>query len=512
MRRTAASPARRSRLLPALGAALACAGLVGAQSAAASTAPSAPAGDPDASVVVGLVLEPDNLDILHTAGAAIDQALLDNVYETLVTASPSAEISPGLATLDISDDGLTYTLTLQDGVTFSDGKPLSSADVVWTLEQARYPGPDASAPAGSDAAAATDPDAPTAPGTSAGTLAAVDTIDAPDDSTVVLHLSQPDSDLAFKLSRRAGAVLEEGATDLETTAVGTGPFTLEDWSQGSSITLARNDTYWGEPAGVAEVVFQYFTDPNAAVSALQDGDADVLTAVGTELVGQFENDPDYTVTTGTTNGEFTLGFNNQGEALSDQRVRQAITQAIDKEAILQLYNGYGTIIGAPVPPTDPWYEDLTGLYPFDPDAARALLADAGYGDGLDLTYVVPSIYPSNVNDYIVAALGDVGIDVEVQSVEFPTWIEQVYTNHDYDMTAVLHVEAHDLANYANPDYYWLYDSPDVQDLIGQAKTSTDPDQTIELYREAAHQIAVDAPADWLILYDDIIVARAGVTG
>ena len=141
-------------------------------------------------------------------------------------------------------------------------------------------------------------------------------------------------------------------------------------------------------------MFQYFTDPNAAVNALLDGDADLITGVDSELIGQFEDNPDYVITNNPTNGEVTLGFNNTDEALSDQRVRQAITQAIDKQGVLDLNSGYGTMIGAPVPPTDPWYEDLTGLYPYDPDAARALLEEAGYGDGLELTFVVPNIYPA----------------------------------------------------------------------------------------------------------------------
>ena len=150
--------------------------------------------------------------------------LLDNIYETLLTSDDGGNVGPGLATLDVSDDGLTYTLTLQDGVTFSDGKPLTSADVKWSLDQARYPGApasDGSAPAASDATT------PSAPGNAAGNLASIATVDAPDDSTVVLTLAQPDNLLAFQLSQRGGAVLEEGATDLENSATGTGPFTLE---------------------------------------------------------------------------------------------------------------------------------------------------------------------------------------------------------------------------------------------------------------------------------------------
>jgi peptide/nickel transport system substrate-binding protein len=460
--------------------------VVAATSASATTVP---VGDPDATVVAGFVLEPENLDILHTSGAALDQVLIDNIYETLVKASPTGEISPGLATLEISEDGLTYTLTLQEGVTFHDGGPLTASDVVWTLEEARGE-----------------------TGVESGTLASIDTIEAPDDLTVVLTLTEPDNDLAFNLSRRAGVVLNEGATDLQNSTNGTGPFTLGEWSQGSFISLLRNDAYWGDPAQSAEVVFQYFTDPNAAVNAVLDGDANLITGVDSELVGQFEDNPDYVVTDNPTNGEVTLGFNNQDEALSDQRVRQAITQAIDKEGFLELSNGHGTLIGAPVPPTDPWYEDLTGLYPYDPDAASALLEEAGYGDGLELTFVVPNFYAARYSDYVVSQLADVGITVDLQAVEFPTWIEQVYTNHDYDLTYVIHVEPRDLDNYANPDYYWLYDSPEVQQLLADAKVAADPEEANELRRQAAEQIATDAPADWLILFHDLVVAEAGVSG
>jgi len=479
----------RSRRLVVTGAVLL--GLVaaaGAQQASATTEP-APAGDPDASVVLGFLLEPTNLDIIHQAGAALDQVLLDNVYETLVKSSPEGEISPGLATLEISEDQLTYTLTLPEGVTFHDGDPLTASDVVWTLEQTKEGG-----------------------GPGSVDLAGITTIEAPDDLTAVLTLGAPDSDLAFNLSRRAGVVLNEGAADLENSANGTGPFAFDEWNQGSSITLVRNDGYWGDVPQIADVTFQYFSDSNAAVNAVLDGEADLITGVDSELVGQFEDDPDYVVTSGPTNGEFTLGYNNADEALSDPLVRQAITQAIDKAGVLELFNGYGTLIGSPVPPTDPWYEDLTGVNPYDPDAARALLEEAGYADGLTLSFIVPNHYPTRVADFVVSQLADVGITLELQLVAFPAWLEQVYTNHDYDVTLVLHVEPRDIDNYANPEYYWQYNNPEVQQLLTDAGVSADPDQANELRREAAAIIAADAPVDWLLLASDLVVSRAGVTG
>ncbi|HET9666319.1 MAG TPA: ABC transporter substrate-binding protein, partial [Desertimonas sp.] len=156
--------------------------------------------------------------------------------------------------------------------------------------------------------------------------------------------------------------------------------------------------------------------------------------------------------------------------------------------------------------------DLSEVYPFDPDAARALLEEAGYADGLELSFVAPNIYPTYALDYVVSQLADVGITVNLETVEFPTWIDRVYVNHDYDLTVVLHVEPRDIDNYANPEYYWLYDSAEVQDLLGQARTTPDPEEFVELRRQAAAQVAEEAPAVWLLLYNDVTVARAGLSG
>ncbi|MGH9135037.1 MAG: ABC transporter substrate-binding protein [Ilumatobacteraceae bacterium] len=458
---------------------------------AGSTAPggSGPV-DVGAEVIVGAVLEPTSLDIVHTAGAALDQILLDNIYETLLTADASGAIQPGLAALpEVSDDGTVYTFAIQEGVTFHDGQPLTSADVVASLE----------ALAADDATGAED-------------LATIATITAPDDSMVELTLEQPDNDLLFNLTRRAGAVLPAGATGLESSAIGTGPFVFEQWNTGASITLGVNADYWGDVPSIAGVTFLYFTDPNAAVNAFTTGDVDILTGVNSDLVGPLQENPDYVVNEGTTNGEFTLGFNNSREPLADRNVRLAIRQAIDKEGVKALYNEFGTIIGGPVPPTDPWFEDLTDVAPYDPDASRQLLADAGYGDGLDLVLIYPNIYPTNVAEYVASQLADVGIDVEIQNVEFSVWLEQVYTNADYDLTAVLHVEPRDIANYANPEYYWRYDSGEVQQLIGDAKVAPTQDEATDLLRQAAREISEDSPVDWLLLYADLTVAHQGVTG
>ena len=259
------------------------------------------------------------------------------------------------------------------------------------------------------------------------------------------------------------------------------------------------------------MTFLYFTDPNAAVNALTTGDVDILTGVNSDLVGPLQDNPDFVVNEGSTNGEFTLGFNNERDPFTDESVRMAIRQAIDKEGVKQLFNGFGTIIGGPVPPADPWYEDLTDVAPYDPDAARAAIEEAGAA-GTELTLVYPNIYPLDVAEYVASQLADVGLEVTVETVEFSVWLEQVFTNKDYDMTVVLHVEPWDIANYANPDYYWQYDSSEVQELIEEAKTTLDPAESVELLKQAARQISEDSPVDWLLLVSDLTVSTPDVTG
>jgi len=458
----------------------------------ASTGDTAPAGDgdPDASVVVGAVLSPTSLDILHQAGAALDAVLLDNIYETLLTVDDEGAIGPGLAALpEVSDNGTVYTFTLEDDVTFHDGAELTADDVVFSLDELRGES-----------------------GNFAEDFATIDAVTAVDDLTVEITLTEPNSELSFNLTRRGGVVVQADAPDLENSAIGTGPFRFVEWDVGSSITMERNDEYWGDPATVAEVTFQYFTDPNAAVNAFTTGDVDILTGVNSDLVGPLQDNPDYVVNQGTTNGEFTLGFNNQQAPLDNRDVRQAIRQSIDKEGLLELYNGFGTVIGGPVPPTDPWYEDLTDSAPYDTEAARALLDGAGVAEGTTLRLVYPNIYPTNAAEYIASQLAEVGIEVEIETIEFSVWLEQVFANADYDMTVVLHVEPHDIDNYANPEYYWRYDSPDVQQLVGDARASSDPEESTELLKQAAQQIAADSPVDWLLLYADLTVSTPDITG
>lgn len=431
--------------------------------------------DPDATLQIGLVLEPTNLDIRHTSGAALEQILIDNIYEGLVSRTEDNEIVPRLASdFEVSDDGLTYTFTLNEGVTFHSGTALTSADVVASYEAVRT---DATLQGNAE-------------------FAAIASITAPDASTVQIVLTQPDQNFLFALTGPAGLVFQSGdTTDLKTAENGTGPFTLIRWNKGSTITFGRSETYWGEPAGVAEVEFHYIPDFTAGVNNALDGGVHVLTAVDPNLVSQLEDSGDFTLTTGRTTDKATLAFNNAKAPLDDVRVREALRLAIDHEALVDAV-GAGTTLYGPIPELDPGYEDLSDVVSYDPEKAKALLKEAGH-EKLDLTLTIPSFYGTTVPKVLISDFAKVGVTLEVDSVEFPTWLEDVYSNHDYDLSFVLHVEPRDFGNFANPDYYFGYDSSEVQDLYGRALQEVDPKQSAKLLAEAARVVSEDHAADWL---------------
>lgn len=458
-------------------------------SSSPSPSGSTAAADPDATVAVRLVLEPSNLDIRETAGAALDQILIDNVYQGLVSRTPDQEIVDTLASShEISADGLTYTFTLREGVTFHDGQELTPQDVVWSLQQVK------------DTATYRDSDR----------LKNVTSI-AANGQDIILTLSAPDSTLLWNLTGRAGLVFKEGDTiDRKTKANGTGPYALTDWKQGDSITLKRNDAYWGDKAKVAEVVLDFIPDTQAALSGALAGELDVVTGFDATLKDQIEADGAFSLVLGQSTDKGTLAMNSTKGPLADKRVRQAIRQAIDKNSIVEALGAGQTLYG-PIPELDPGYEDLESTAPFDPDAAKKLLAEAGAED-ITLTLTIPSFYGTTVSQILVSNLDDVGITLKVNAVEFSAWLNDVYINKNYDLSFVLHTEAHDFENWANPDYYFTYDNPEVQALYAKSVAATDPDQAADFLKQAAKIVASDQAADWLYNGASVVAVAPTVTG
>jgi peptide/nickel transport system substrate-binding protein len=447
------------------------------------------------SLAVGFVAEPSNLDFTTTDGVAIPQAMLVNVYEGLVKLDQDGKIVPLLAkSWDISPDRTTYTFHLQDNATFTNGTKFTADDVVFSINRVK-----------------TDWKV-----SLKSAMDVVSKVEKKDDTTAVVTLAKPSNSWLYKMTTRIGAMFSrDGVADLANTPVGTGPYKLESWKRGDAITLAANPAYWGTKPKVEKVVLKYFKDATAMNNALLTGGIDVISTVqAPESLQQFSDTSRYDVIQGTTTGEVVLSFNNSKAPLTDKRVRQAIRYAIDHKALLDTaWAGRGQLIGSMVPPSDPWYEDLTSLYPHDVAKAKALLAEAGQSN-LRLRLRIPNLpYAVASAQVVKSQLADAGIACDIDTLEFPArWLDVVFKQADYDMSIINHVEPRDLgALFGNPKYYLRYDSPQVQELLANADTGSDSEQIADM-KQAARIISEDAAADFLFLFPNLVVATKGVTG
>jgi peptide/nickel transport system substrate-binding protein len=461
----------------------------------AGTTTGASGGGSAGSVTIGLVAEPASLDFTKVDGAAIPQVLLDNVYETLVRQDQNGKIVPGLATSwTVSDDKKTYTFQLTDAAKFTNGDPFTADDAVFSINQVKT----------------------TWTISLKAAMSVVADAKALSPNQLQVTLTKPSNDWLFRMTTRIGAMMDpKGVDALATKPVGTGPYLFDTWNRGDSITLKGNPNYWGPKPAFSTVVLKYFKDGTALNNALLSGTINVVSTVqAPESLGQFEGNGKYQVIQGTTNGEVVLSFNNAKAPFTDQKFRQAIRTAIDHKALMDTcWAGKGTLIGSMVPPTDPWYEDRTGDFPYDPAKAKQLLAESGNATAT-LRLRVPSIpYAIACGQVVKSQLEQVGLTVNLDQLEFPAaWLQTVFKDHDYDMSIVAHVEPRDLpAVFGNPQYYLQYNNPQLQADIAAADGGSTEDQ-VTYMKKAAKELSQDAPADFLFLIPNLIVADKNITG
>ncbi|MCK2219097.1 ABC transporter substrate-binding protein [Actinomadura sp. ATCC 31491] len=440
---------------------------------------------------VGAVAEPANLDFTSTEGAAIPQALLVNVYEGLVKLQQDGRIVPLLAEKwDVSADRKTYTFTLRENVKFSSGAPFTADDVVFSLDRVR-----------SDWKLKIK-----------SQLDVVDKVEKKDDSTAVVTLKRPSNGFLYSMATRLGAMFSRtGVADLANKPVGTGPYVLGAWRRGDSLRLDANPSYWGTKPALSSVTLKYFKDATAMNNALLTGGIDVISSVqAPESLQQFADQSRFQVIEGTTNGEVVLSMNNARPPFSDKKVRQAVRHAIDHKALLDTaWAGRGQLIGSMVPPTDPWYEDRTGDYPYDPAKAKELLGGKTYTVKMRIPNLPYAVASAQV---VKSQLAQVGITADIEPLEFPArWLDQVFSKGDYDLSIINHVEPRDMGIFADKSYYFHYDNPEFGKLLTAADEGTEQQQTDDL-KQAAKLLSDDAAADWLFLFPNLIVARKGVTG
>ena len=446
------------------------------------------------TVTIGLKLAPVSLDIRHQSGSAIEQVLIGNVYEALLSRDSDNKVQPGLAkSWDISKDGKTYTFHLNNNMCFSNGGKLDADDVAWSINQLKekqyY---------------------------NANQVESLDKAEAVDADTVRLTLDAPDSNLLWYLTGRPGLVFDKNATyNAKTEAVGSGPYTVESFDPASKMVLKANPKYWGsahKPA-TEHVVLKFITDDNAAVNALKGGDVDVLSPVNATLAKSLDTNT-YRVSAADGSDKFVLAFNCTNDKLKDKRVRQAIRYGINHKEIIASRGNVDYALGGPIPSVDPGYEDLTGLYPYNVSKARQLMKDAGYStdNPLRLTLTYANTYGSELGDQLKSQLAKIGIDLKINYVEFSTWLQDVHANGNYELSLVDHAESHDFYKWTTPDYYYHYDGKQAREWYAKALESTDEQQSADYLKRAAKAVSEDAPADWLFGYRVTVASNKHVQG
>ncbi len=457
------------------------------------------------TLIIAVPDEPPVLDPTTNASASIDQILNHNVYEGLLSATPQGTLEPALAeSYEVSKDGLTYTFHLRHGVLFHDGHPFTSADVSATFKHDM------------------DPKIPHPHPEYYSEIAAIET---PDPYTVVFRMTQVDAEFLSLLALGDSVILPADLpADLAQHPDGTGPFRFVAWQHGDHITLERFADYYrpGVPF-LDEVTFRFIPDPASQLAALLAGDVDMIARVPAEIALSVKDNPDYQILAGPQNLVQILAINNARAPFSDVRVRQAIAYALDRQAIIQgSMFGMGAPIGSALTPASPDYVDLTGLFPYDPAKARDLLAQAGYPHGFSAALTLPQNYEIHVRtgQIIADQLSRVGIDLKINLVDWGQWLDQVYTQADYDLTVIGHVGKLDpgamLASYGadSKDYYFRrgYDNPTLDALLAEGRTTLDEAKRKTIYAQAQTIIAQDVVNYFIQDPYQIFIMKKGITG
>lgn len=449
------------------------------------------------AIVLAMALEPPGLDPTAGAASAIAEITQYNIYETLTKINPDGSVTPLLAeSWEVSPDLRTYTFRLRKGVKFQNGEPMNARTVKFSFERA-------------GAEKSTNKDK--------RTFASMETVQAVDDHTVVIVNKELDPDFLFLMGQATAIIVEPKSADTNATKpVGTGPYKLDGWAKGSSVTLSRWDGYRNAAAAkIRKATFRFISDPAAQVAALLAGDVDAFPRVTPRAVPQFKDNPKFQVLVSGSRAKTILAINNKKKPLDDVRVRRAIAAAIDRKAVIQgAGDGYGAPIGSHYVPGAPGYVDTTGINAYNPEKAKALLKEAGVTTPLELTLTLPPPpYARQGGEVIASQLAKVGINAKLQNVEWAQWLANTYGGgHNYDLTIVSHVEPFDLGNFDKPGYYWGYQSPKFKDLYNKYKTSPREADRKKLIGDIQRLLAEDSVHAFLYQPQWVTVANKNVKG
>ncbi len=449
------------------------------------------------SAVLAMVLEPQTLDPTTAPAAAIGEIVHYNILEGLTKIGVNGAVTPLLAESWAMDpDGKTYTFKLRKGVKFSDGEAFDSSDVKFSFERAK--------------------DEKSTNKAKKAVFDNISSISTPDAQTVILVLNNADGNLLFRMGENTAVILDPKSADgTATKPVGTGPYLLSDWKKGSSVTLTKWDGF-RDAANVklSKVTFRFINDPAAHAAALLAGDVDAMPRLGAvQSLKQFQADKRFTVAIGSTAGKGIMTINNKKKPFDDVRVRRALMHAIDRKAFIDgVLEGLAQPIGSHMAPTDAGYVDLTGVYAYNPEKAKALLKEAGVATPLDVTLTLPPPqYARKGGEVLAAQLAKVGINAKIENVEWAQWLSGPFKGN-FDLTVINHVEPLDFMQYANTGYYWGYDSKAFRDLAAKYAAEGNAKERVKLFGDIQKMLTTDAVNAFIFNPAQVAVSKKGLKG
>lgn len=434
---------------------------------------------PDAQVYVyGTAQEPGSLNP-NALDEPYGYSIYQNVYNRLVKYTNAFDIIPDLAkSWEYASDATSLTFHLHSGVKWHDGEPFTSADVKWTFDTII-----------------------SLHGYAAASFSNVREITCPDNNTVVFHFIEPDSSLLSAFSGLGVFIMPKHIyenTDWLTNGannkpIGTGPFKFSEWVSGESVTLVRNDDYFGTSAKLDKVVFKFIPDANTAYMAWLNNEIDWYDSYPADEVEKLKGNDDYIIVEKKTANAAYLIFNTTKEPFSNSAVRKAIALAVDREEILaRAYHGVGTPSKYYIPSVFTNYvDDQHGLPAQNIEQAQKLLQNAGYTPDSNGFYVTIDFEYFSLDNYedmavvLKEQLAKAGINLNLKLIEYTTWQEKVLNNRDFTMTLMSGNQGptvHGTISRYNPDSATCiasYKSEAMTSAIGAA-TSASSDEALKL--------------------------------
>lgn len=454
-------------------------------------------------IVVGIPQDlEDSLDP-HKALAAGTKEILFNVYEGLLKPDSQGNNIPAVAeSYTVSEDLMTYTFKLRDGIKFHNGKNVTADDVKYSID--KFAGiSDGSEPLVS-------------------AFSVIEEVNIIDDKTVDVVLNTPDTDLPTYLAMVSAAIIPKDNENPDTVAIGTGPYKYVSRSPQENVICEAFDEYWGEKASIKNVTFKVEANADSIVMDLLGGSIDFYARLTIDQVKQLNDE--FSVYEGTMNLVQALYLNNNVKPFDDVRVRQALSYATDVDEILDITaEGKGTKIGSSMFPAFGKYydESLSELYPTDIEKAKELLKEAGYENGFNMTITVPSNYQPHIDVAQVLAeqYKKIGVNAEIQLVEWNSWLSDVYTGRDFEST-VIGVDASYLAASAllsrfestAANNFINFKSDAYDKAYNKTLTTADDDERTALYLECEKILADEAANVYIQDLPEYVVLNKKFTG